>query len=209
MVNIEKISTLSTFQTRIKHIIHSIRSQTVSVCRCGNMSFIDIQDPKKRDAIVADYLATKKRIQQRNLNERTTDLIREEERNELFKPIVASTEKSAATLQKELKGLKESIIVKKEEEEDDEDDDDDEVKFNKYEDVIKRFGSIKIDPYFRIFKEDDGTYTMGDKKVKLDKYSNIYVNGIRFKGTGGLWKLIMLKKPSKHINEHDRDNYMR
>ena len=40
------------------------------------MSFIDIKDPKKRDAIVADYLATVKKIQQRNLNERAQDLAR-------------------------------------------------------------------------------------------------------------------------------------
>ena len=54
------------------------------------MSFIDISDPKKRDSIVADYLATVRRIQQRNLNERAEDLTKEEERNELFKPIIDS-----------------------------------------------------------------------------------------------------------------------
>ena len=40
------------------------------------MSFIDIQDPKKRDAIVADYLATVKKIQQRNLKESAQDLVK-------------------------------------------------------------------------------------------------------------------------------------
>ena len=30
------------------------------------MSFFNIKDPKKRDAVVADYLATVKRLQQRN-----------------------------------------------------------------------------------------------------------------------------------------------
>ena len=34
-----------------------------------NMSIIDIKDPKKREAIVAEYLVTVKRIQQRNINE--------------------------------------------------------------------------------------------------------------------------------------------
>ena len=46
------------------------------------MSFIDISDPKKRDTIVADYLATVRRIQQRNLNERAQDLIKEESSRE-------------------------------------------------------------------------------------------------------------------------------
>ena len=65
-----------------------INSQRVS------MSFIDIEDPKRRDAIVAEYLATVKRIQQRNVNERTQDLTREEYVNKLFKPVVKSAEKS-------------------------------------------------------------------------------------------------------------------
>ena len=43
------------------------------------MSFIYIKDPKKRDAIVADYLATVKKIQQRNLNERAQDLVRQDD----------------------------------------------------------------------------------------------------------------------------------
>ena len=38
------------------------------------MSFYRITDPKKRDAMVADYIATVKRLKQRNLNERLGDL---------------------------------------------------------------------------------------------------------------------------------------
>ena len=60
----------------------------------GKMSFIDITDPKRRDAIVADYLATVKRIQRRNLNDRAEELARKDENESLFNPIVKSTEKS-------------------------------------------------------------------------------------------------------------------
>ena len=56
------------------------------------MSFIDIKDPKKRDAIVADYLATVKKIQQRNLNEGAQDLVRQDDLRNLFNPVVESTE---------------------------------------------------------------------------------------------------------------------
>ena len=49
------------------------------------MSFIDIKDPKKRDAIVADYLATVKKIQHRHLNDRAQDLARQDDLLNIFK----------------------------------------------------------------------------------------------------------------------------
>ena len=69
------------------------------------MSFLQITDPKKRDVIVADFIATKKRIQQRNLDERAKDLAKVDDLQLLFQPMIQSTEKSAATLQNELKDL--------------------------------------------------------------------------------------------------------
>ena len=57
------------------------------------MPFIDIKDLKKRDAIVADYLATvKKKKTQRNLNERAQDLARQDDLQTIFNPVVESTE---------------------------------------------------------------------------------------------------------------------
>ena len=37
------------------------------------MSFLDIKDPKKRKAIVNEYLAMKRRIKNRNMEERARD----------------------------------------------------------------------------------------------------------------------------------------
>ena len=37
---------------------------------------------------------------------------------------------------------------------------------------------------------------MGDKEVVVDKESNIYVDGVEYKGTPGLWSLAMLAKPN-------------
>ena len=56
------------------------------------MSFIDIKDPKKRDAIVADYLATVKKIQQGNLNESMQNLARQDDLQSIFNPVVESTD---------------------------------------------------------------------------------------------------------------------
>ena len=48
------------------------------------MSFLNITDPKKRDSIVDDYLATVKRLQRRDINERAQDLIRQDDLNQMF-----------------------------------------------------------------------------------------------------------------------------
>ena len=47
---------------------------------------------------------------------------------------------------------------------------------------------------------------MGNKRVTLDRSLNIYVDGVKYKGTWELWKLIMMSKPSRGKPE-DMDNY--
>ena len=56
------------------------------------MSFLKIKNPRKRDQLVADFIATKKRIQQRNADERAGDLAKEGDLQNLFKPVIHSTE---------------------------------------------------------------------------------------------------------------------
>ena len=46
----------------------------------------------------------------------------------------------------------------------------------------------------------------GDKEVVIDKSSNIHVDGEEYKGTPGLWMLVMLSSPKDYTNE-DLANY--
>ena len=158
------------------------------------MSFIDITDPRRRDAIVADYLATVKRIQSRNLDDRAEELARKDENESLFNPIVKSTEKSTAALAKEiipmrteLRNINEKLSVKKE--------------GDKTNEITN--DPAQIDHYFGIEKEENGNYVMGNKVIQIDDSSNIYVDGARFEGTPGLWSLIRLKKPEKEMYTFD------
>ena len=57
------------------------------------MSFYRITDPKKRDAMVADYVATVRRLKQRDMNERLGDLAHQREVDETINPIIQSNEK--------------------------------------------------------------------------------------------------------------------
>ena len=50
------------------------------------MSFLNITDPRKRDSIVDDYLATVKRLQHRDINERAQDLGRQDDLNRMIEP---------------------------------------------------------------------------------------------------------------------------
>ena len=73
------------------------------------MSFLKISDPNKRDAIVAGFIATQKRIQQRNLDERVMALAQEEDIQNMFKPMIDTTEKVATTIKKELIPIRDNL----------------------------------------------------------------------------------------------------
>ena len=73
------------------------------------MSFLSIDDPKKRDAVVSDYLATVKRLQKKNWNEKAEDLVRQVDIERALEPVVPSTGKSTETITKELIPIKEEI----------------------------------------------------------------------------------------------------
>ena len=62
----------------------------------------------------------------------------------------------------------------------------------------------KLDQYFRIY-EEDGIYMMGDKEINVDKDDNIHVDEVTFKGTKGLWRLVMMKNPKVFEPEDLRD----
>ena len=75
------------------------------------MSFLNITNPAKRDAIVADYLATVQRIKQGNMKERAKDFTHHEAIEQSLQPIVRSTAASTETLTKELIPIKEGITA--------------------------------------------------------------------------------------------------
>lgn len=174
------------------------------------MSFLKIKNPRKRDQLVADFIATKKRIQQRNADERAGDLAKEGDLQNLFKPVIHSTEKSTAALQNELKGINEKLddvaINRKEEEEKIKRDATDTTTL---EDILERYNlsnPFQLDPYFGIQRVRN-SYMMGTKKVTFDNASNIYIDDKIYEGTLGLWKLIMMAKPPQWDDRKDLSNY--
>ena len=178
------------------------------------MSFINIKDPKKRDAIVAEYLATVKRLQNRGIAERTYDLTRTKEINRVLEPVVRSTAKSTEAITKELIPIREEIHVlndriaqpqppklekKEEDEEEKEKEEEEEVELpnlNIVQLFYQQLPEEKLDKYFGIVPDGDWHhYKMGRKRIQIDG-PDILIDGTRYKGTKGLWSLIMRKVPS-------------
>ena len=79
---------------------------------------------------------------------------------------------------------------------------------NLFEQYNTNYDKTKIDKYFSIERTGDNQYRIDDKKGILDKNSNIFVDGIKYEGTPGLWALIMMKTPPpKSYTRGDLLNY--
>ena len=161
------------------------------------MSFINIKDPKKRVQIVADYVATIRRIQERNEDEKSTGLAKQAELEHTFQPIIQATEKSTEAITKQLATLQHLTPKPKKQTTWDE---------NSKETAIEYYlKQDDIDKYFGIQQQDD-KLVMGNKNVQVYTNSDLSVDNHGYKGTPGLWRLIMTKNPTGYTNE-DLDMY--
>ena len=161
------------------------------------MAFIDIKDPNKREETVKDYIKTLNEIRERRERNKIQGFTENRNIIRAFKPVVEATEKSAEKITKEIKNIR-----PKEEP----------VKgltgtTSAIEYYLQNYSKSKLDTYFGIF-EKDGLHYMGNKEVVIDKHNNIFLNdgATGFKGTLGLWKLIMMKTPDLYQKE-DLENY--
>ena len=178
------------------------------------MSFLNINEPKKRDAIVAAYLATVKRIKNRNLQERAKDFIHHETIEQSLQPVVNSTAASTEAITKQLVPIKEGITAlntrlqqqhqqQQQMKEEKEKEEEEEEGSNMFEQLVGATSDDKLDDYFGIVRSNEGGYQMGNQKIEVDKNDIIVGGTTRYKGTTGLWMLIMFKKPDERVYTQD------
>ena len=158
------------------------------------MSFLDIKDPFEREETVKDYLATVKRIRERNESEKMGEHSRRRDLEQQFQPVVERTVEEIA------KKLKPSLLkkeefdengVKREEREEEEEEEENENRqyFHNFKmKVLSR--DPDVDTSFGIYFTPDGTTKMGNKVVRIDRNDNIHVGNQNYEGTQGLWRLI-------------------
>ena len=184
------------------------------------MSFLKIRDPVKRDQTVEEYLELKKNIRDNLLSERTGEQQLQTELTKFYRPITETQKATTREITEGLKPSREGIEKLPQamqplgdatgEEE-------------KPEATPENLGDIaynylhRKDPYprdktFGIYLGKDGHYHMGkqinkeNKKILTIAYNNIIVDGEKFRGTPGLWELIMEDKPRNYTKE-DKDEY--
>ena len=155
------------------------------------MAFIDIQDPVKREQTVQDYIKNLKEIRQRKENQKVWGITEQRNIEKVFQPVVQATEKSASQITSEIKNLKEQPKQGK-------------PVSRTLDYYLNQLDKAKLDQYFGIY-EEDGIYMMGDKEINVDKDDNIHVDDAILKGTKGLWRLVMMKKPDAYDKEDIRD----
>ena len=166
------------------------------------MSFLKIDNPMKRNAMVDDYIETVHKIQKKNMNEKLKGLAQEESLNTFFKPIIQTSTEATKEIRNDLKNISIDLHNKQ-------------IKpaVGLLENAFKKHGikdsTSTQDPYWGIYKTDDGGFRMGASNVILDKDSNITVDGKEYKGTSGLWHLIMDKQATKamKLKPEDFNNY--
>ena len=111
-----------------------------------------------------------------------------------FQPVVQATEKSTKQITSEIKDLKEKAKKKPSKEP---------VSQALYY-YFNQYDESKLDKYYGVYEEDD-VYMMGEKEIKVDGYNNIHIDNTVLKGTPGLWRLIMMKKPDIYSEDEKRD----
>ena len=185
------------------------------------MSFLKINDPAKRDAIVKEYLELKKNIRDNLLSERTGELELQTDLSKFYRPITETQKATAREITEGLKPIREGIeklpqamqpigeaTGEAPEEEEDEEEEEEEVEEEEDESVgeiaKKYLNRPNRDKTFGIVKIGDHHY-IGDKHIII-KDNDIFVSGERFRGTPGLWELITSNEPQNY-NDEDYGNY--
>ena len=186
------------------------------------MSFIKVKDPRKREELIRDFIETRKRIKDNFVARKVGESEYQTRLTKLFKPVTETqkatakeiTEAQKATAEKiasELLPIKESIERLPEA-----------ISFPAYPAVemtkeeLTNLGPIATNALMglaskggvdRVFglKVENKNFKIGDKKIKI-KDDNIIIDGVEYKGTPGLWELIMSDKP-QNFTEEDFQNY--
>ena len=178
------------------------------------MSFLKINDPLKRDAIVKEYLELKKKIRSNFLSERIGEQQLQTDLSKFYKPITETQKATAREITEELKPIKEGIeklpeairpLRKEEEEEEEEEEEHEEDEELVGEIAYYHLNVPDRDKDFGIYKKGDHHY-IGKEHVIVNN-NDIYLKkiGQTFTGTEGLWELLTSKYPQSFTDEDYND----
>ena len=183
------------------------------------MSFLKISDPLKRDSIVKEYLELKKKIRNNFLSERIGEQQLQTDLSKFYKPITETQKATTREITEGLKPIREGIeklpeaiqplgkATEKEEKEEKEEEEEEEVEKKRIGKIAYKYlNRLLRDETFGIRKEE-GKYKIGSQDIIIFNNDIFMENhNVMFKGTDGLWDLIMSKEPKK-FNNKDYEEY--
>ena len=196
------------------------------------MSFLDIEDTFQRQKHIKEYLATVKRIKNRNLQERAQDFANHEMLEESLEPVVHATAASTEAITKELIPIKDQLEqltilakpkavragIKRPAEED--------LKQLEVNQPAKSATSEPFGPQLQEFftsymheesrkrnldttfgiRFENGVWMIANKRVFINTDDSMVIDDEIYKGTPGFWSLVTQKMP-KNYTEDDLDRY--
>ena len=157
-----------------------------------------------------EYLELKKNIRDNLLSERTGEQQLQTDLSKFYRPITETQKTTTREIMEELKPIREGIenlpqAMQEPEEKEKMRQLGEIADIYLNEDVIPQ---ILRDKTFGIYKRK-GLYYIGNKQATIVD-NDIIIDGEKFKGTPGLWELLMSKQPEKESFSHEgRINYGR
>ena len=177
------------------------------------MSFLKISDPVKRDSIVKEYLGLKKNIRDNLLSERTGEQQLQTDLSKFYRPITETQKATAREITEGLKPIREGIEKLPQA-----------ITFPTTQPLGEASGEasgeekpldlgeiakeyLKDPNHDKTFgiRNEEGLYYIGNKQATIVN-NNIIVGDEKFKGTRGLWELLMSKKPD-YFDDNDYKEY--
>ncbi len=187
------------------------------------MSFLNIEDPKKRDAIVKEYLQTKRNIQQDFLNERMGEMNVQRDLSKIFQPVIEKQEELISgqkAITEGIQAIPQAITYPPQQQipsitaPEEQKIPDPSIIGPTATQYLQKFMTKNpdVDKTWGLHSKY-GNFYVGDKQVTIVD-DDIYVNlgddsdPKIFEGTPGLWELLVSKKPNKDLyNEDDYKKY--
>ena len=193
------------------------------------MSFLKINDPLKRDAIVKEYLDLKNRIRSNLLSEKVGEMQLQTDLSKFYRPITETQKATTREITEGLKPISERLENISREVQDMPDTISTEIAIKKYEKELEEEKKKKeeevyfseevldqlddrfkgnVDKIFGIKRKKDDKFHLGSKVIGVDDNNIITIENIKrkFKGTPGMWELIVNESP-KNYTENDYNNY--
>ena len=174
------------------------------------MSFIKVTDPRKREALIKDFIETRKRIKDNFVSRKVGEIEYQTGLTKLFKPITETqkattkeiTEAQKATaekftsellpIKKGIEGLPLKLFNQVFPALDYTKSDVSKLGALAINALIKALTKEEVDQIYGLYSKDKMFY-MGNKPIIIEN-NDIKVDGIVFEGTPGFWELVTSKK---------------